>query len=129
MGFKVNKIETKDTNDGIEAGTSTVLLMASILYDDVKEKKVDEYACSIEMLYNAVSALSLFMKRNVKGFDIELPDIIKHRKHHCSYCGHSEDDVSALVQAPDGALICEECAIKCLAIIAKKEKEQKKQGD
>ena len=30
-------------------------------------------------------------------------------KHHCSFCGKSQDDVLVLIAAPVSAFICDEC--------------------
>ena len=35
----------------------------------------------------------------------------------CSFCGKSRDQVSKLVQGPDGVFICDECVRACNDII------------
>ena len=43
-------------------------------------------------------------------------------KHHCSFCGKSQDDVLRLVQGQPGTCICNECIDLCSQLVKDEEK-------
>ena len=43
-------------------------------------------------------------------------------KHHCSFCGKSQDDVTRLVQGQPGTCICNECIELCSQLVKDEEK-------
>ncbi len=53
-----------------------------------------------------------------------MDNIIK--KHFCSFCGKSEDEVYRLLVGPNGIFICDECVDVCNAILGNSQEPEKK---
>jgi hypothetical protein len=127
MAFKVNVITTEDTNDGIEAAGDAVLLMASILYEHIQAKSTNEYQNDVEMLYNALRGLSMFLEHNLPEYHLQLPQL--KVKKHCAFCGKDASEVGILVDRGTDVAICGDCINASMQGILQKYMERRKQDD
>jgi hypothetical protein len=65
MAFiNINKVTLEDTNDIKEVTSDLVLVLSSIIYDDIQVKKYDEALKQIEMLKCSVWQLETVLKNN-----------------------------------------------------------------